>query len=63
MKKAVNNQVDETHSVDVNFFSQLPWFLLHGPTYRVAMVAGMGAIHSKVGRIMTSQRCSNSWNL
>ena len=43
-KTAANNQVDETQSVDANFFSQLPGFLLNGPTYTVAMVAGMGAI-------------------
>ena len=36
------------YPVDVNFFPHLPWFLLNGPTYRVAMMAGIGATHSVV---------------
>ena len=62
-KKVVNKPVDETHSVDVKSFSQVPWFLPNGPTYKVAMVAGMAATHRKGSRMMMSQRGSNSMDL
>lgn len=40
-KKPLNNQMDEIYCVHVSFFPQISWFLLSGPTYKVAMVAGI----------------------
>lgn len=49
VREGLSEQVDKmTYPVDVNFFPHLPWFLFNGPTYRVAMMAGKGAIHSVV---------------
>lgn len=44
MEKAVDHQADETHSVDISFFSRLPWFLLNGPTYKWPWWQGLGLL-------------------
>lgn len=39
---------------EVNFFPRPPWFLLNGPIFTEAMVAGTEAMHGIVGRIRAS---------